>query len=444
MPNNPRSEAAKRGWETRRRNSEAKITRASTPPVFSYAQNRNQRFGVTDRISPEVLMRAIRGWAAIAVNAIADEGMSLCPYVAVERVRDNGVYQYERLDDHPLARLLKNPSGNFSMRAILRLLFSWIPQVGDSYLLKVTNGLGLPVSLEPLNPKDVEIVPGRYGIDSYLYTSPLTGEQFSYSPQELIRVYTPDPYSPFKGLGKLAPQDLSYDASVFYDQTIRQYFKDDASPKMTIKFPDDYEMMSDEDLTRFNARWKNAYRRRDGENSGVPVLLPPGADLHEFQIWSGKDWVPLSDHYRDKILAAYGVPGSVIGLNKLDSRATVDANRFTFEATTIKPLADLIADSLTNQLARQFDERLVVRFEDFITVDKTFELEKHKAYLDKFVVSVNEVRMTEGLDPVPWGDAPIGQMQDTAITPETLQPEPALQPEPQPPRDMAEENTNNG
>src|SRR6267142_5049534 len=93
---NPRSEAAKRGWETRRRNSEAKITRASTPPVSSYAQNRNQRFGVTDRISPEVLMRAIRGWAAIAVNAIADEGMSLCPYVAVERVRENGVYQYER------------------------------------------------------------------------------------------------------------------------------------------------------------------------------------------------------------------------------------------------------------------------------------------------------------------------------------------------------------
>ncbi|MGH9894524.1 MAG: phage portal protein, partial [bacterium] len=355
------------------------------------------------------------------------------------RLRDNGVVQEERLDDHPLARLLKNPSPNFSTRAILRLLFSWIPQVGDSYLLKVTNGLGLPVSLEPLNPKDVEIIPGRYGIDGFLYRSPFTGEEITYTPDEIVRCYTPDPYCPYKGLGKLAPQDLSYDASIFYDQTIRQYFRDDASPKMTITYPADYEVASDEDLKRWTAQWKAAYRRRDGDNSGVPVMLPPGADLHEFSIWSGKDWVPLSDHYRDKILAAYGVPGSVVGLVQDVNRAAAEANRFTFEATTIKPLADLIADGLTRHLAMPIDEKLVIRFEDFITVDKSFELEKRKAYLDKFVLSVNEVRVAEGLDPVDWGERPIAQVQDVALDP-NREPVPTQPMEPaEPPRDAEQE-----
>jgi hypothetical protein len=86
------------------------------------------------------------------------------------------------------------------------------------------------------------------------------------------------------------------------------------------------------------------------------------------------------------------------------NRAAAEANRFTFEATTIKPLADLIADALTNQLAADFDSRLVVRFEDFITVDKTFELEKSRALLASKVVTINEIRLREGLSPATWGE----------------------------------------
>ena len=145
-------------------------------------------------------------------------------------------------------------------------------------------------------------------------------------------------------------------------------------------------------------------------------MLPPGFDVHEFKLWSGKELIPLLEHYRDKILSANGVPGSIVGLVQDVNRAAAETNMFVFESTTIKPLADLIADSLTTQLARDFDPSLVIRFEDFITTDKSFELEKSKALLASKVVSINETRMDAGREPASWGELPVGQAQEAPYT----------------------------
>jgi hypothetical protein len=105
-----------------------------------------------------------------------------------------------------------------------------------------------------------------------------------------------------------------------------------------------------------------------------------------------------------------------VGLVQDVNRAAAETNMFVFESTTIKPLADLIADGLTNQLARDFDPSLVIRFEDFITTDKSFELEKNKALLQHKVVSINETRVEAGREPAPWGDLLVGQAQELPYT----------------------------
>ena len=103
------------------------LQRATELPNHFFA-GREQRIGLTDEISQATLLRAFKGWSAIATNAIADEVMSLRPFVAVKRIRENGVVQFERLDDHPLADLLNNPSPNFSRISLQRLLALWIAQ----------------------------------------------------------------------------------------------------------------------------------------------------------------------------------------------------------------------------------------------------------------------------------------------------------------------------
>ena len=67
-------------------------------------------------------------------------------------------------------------------------------------------------------------------------------------------------------------------------------------------------------------------------------------------------------------------------------------------------------------LAHDFDPTLVIRFEDFITTDTSFELEKNKALLQHKVVSINETRVEAGREPAPWGELPVGQAQELPYT----------------------------
>ena len=86
------------------------------------------------------------------------------------------------------------------------------------------------------------------------------------------------------------------------------------------------------------------------------------------------------------------------------------------------------------QLARDFDPSLVIRFEDFITTDKSFELEKSRALLASKVVSINETRMDAGREPSSWGNLPVGTQQEAPYTGEVeppAEPEAAPQTEPE-------------
>ena len=58
----------------------------------------------------------------------------------------------------------------------------------------------------------------------------------------------------------------------------------------------------------------------------------------------------------------------------------------------------------------------MIKFEDFITVDKGFELEKRRAMLEQKVVSINDLRSEDGLEPASWGEFRAGSQQDVPFT----------------------------
>ena len=58
---------------------------------------------------------------------------------------------------------------------------------------------------------------------------------------------------------------------------------------------------------------------------------PPGVQL----VRRVMEQIPLLEHYRDKILSAIGVPGSIVGLLQDVNRAAAETNMFVFEASPI-------------------------------------------------------------------------------------------------------------
>jgi len=403
-----RSAAAKRGWETRRRREREKLAldmeRASSPPPFFPSETR-VGLGTGPGVSPQLLLAQVRSWQAIAVRAIADRMMALEPVVFMVEREAEGTIREDELDDHPLKFLLDNPNPNFTRMQTMRLLSMWLSQVGDAYLLKVTDSLGVVRELHPFSPANVELIVGEKGIVGYVHRSQ-AGET-RYTKDEVIRIFNPDPYSPFDGVGNLSPQALSYDTGLFLDQTLRRHYRDDATPKTVITANEKAQLPNKETRERWHTEWLNSYHRRTGGKVGLPVFLPPGFEIQVLESLELKDLVPLLDHYRDKILSANGVPGPLVGLDKNINRATARAAIDIFEKNVIEPQASLIADALTAYLAKDFDPRLRVRFKDIVSKDQEFELRQEQQDLTLFVKPINEVRKGRGLDPVEWGDEPL-------------------------------------
>lgn len=93
-----------------------------------------------------------------------------------------------------------------------------------------------------------------------------------------------------------------------------------------------------------------------------------------------------------------------------------NTNQWVFDRYAVYPVAKLIEDSITYQLAPDFDSKLKFRFEPFVSEDKALVLKQEQQDLELKVRSVNQVRKDRNLKPVAWGELPVGQMQDTPYT----------------------------
>ena len=359
----------------------------------------------SNHVSVNVLMDQYKSWQMIAATAIADRVMKLEPVVITETRVSEGTVKFEEIDDHPLKQLLDNPNPTFSRTQLLRLISLWLTQVGDAYLLKVDDKLGVTREMHPLIPSRMMKTFGPTGVEGYVFHG--EGGQIKYGTDEIIRIFRPDPTNPFEGVGNLGPNALSYDTDLFMDQTIRKFYKDDATPKTVLKASPEAMIPKKNEKERWEREWLNKYARRLGSGVGLPAWLPPGFDLDTLEGMKTKDLVLLLEYLRDKILSANGVPGSIVGLDRNINRATAQASMVVFDKQTIEPQATLIADALTMQLAKDFDPSLKVRFNNVVQEDVEFNLRQEAQDLRQAVRSVNQVREDRGLDPVEWGDTPI-------------------------------------
>jgi len=382
-----------------------------------------QRVGISETTQPSAhqLLIETKSWQAIAARAIARSIGRLEPRVF--RVRRTGPGQIEEieLDDHPLTLLLEKPNPFISRNQLHRVVSMWLTQVGDGYLLKVTDGLGVVRELWPLVPSRMELVwDPAMGLVGYVYSA-LDGSEIPYRRDEVIRFWDPDPNEPFAAMGNLGPQATEYDAAKFIDETVRQHYRDDASPKAALEsaeFAAPPPEIGTEEFDRWVRQWRQNWHQRSGAFKGVPVPLPPGVSLKELTNASATQDPAVAAFYRDQILMANGVPRSILGDVVDANRASAETNKFVFESETIAPQAELMSDAYTLQLADvDFGDDIRVGWKDFITGDKLFELQQEGQDLTLKVRNINEVRTMRNEPSVEWGEDPVGSFGDTPYRP---------------------------
>ena len=399
------------------RRKPAEVERARAPVPFHWDQFIG--IGGTNSPSHDALMRETLGVPAIASRVIKDRVASLEPLVFVQRKERNGTVIEEQLDDHPLKALLDNPSRTHTRMQTFGLIAQHVVSVGEAYLLKVGRSM-IPESLYVMLPNKVEPLASAGVITGYRVTDGQGREQ-NFEAREIVRIWNPDPETLYTSRGVLGPQAIVYDALKFQESHLRSHFESNAVPPVV--FEGDANAQAPDQTMRelIDTRWRDSYHQTKGLKRGLPGWVPPGWTAKMIDTFGATTGATeLLQFHQNQLMMAYGVPRSIVGDVVDANRAAAETNQYVFDLHTVKPIADLIADCMTAQLAADYPQqdgvRLVVRFEQFVSSDKTYELAREAQDLNLKVRSINMVREDSGEDPVEWGDLPVGNFVDAPYT----------------------------
>lgn len=388
----------------------------------------------------DVLLRESLGVPDMATRAIANRISMLNPLVKVSRMTTSGTLEDEVLDDHPLKTLMDRPHPNLSRAQLLRLTAQHLVTVGEAYWLKVGSGLGVPVELHPMPPARVNPWFSEGIVQGYRVKLGSGGER-DLPHDVIVRFYLPDPEDPWGSEGYLAPMGSVADASKFASQHLRAHFQHDATPKTALTASGEASDFSAGAWDNFVEKWRQSYHSRLGSKVGTPAKIPTGWELKEMAQQTGQELVPLLEFWERQLLKNFGTPRSILGEVVSGDRSSAETNQFVFDLHTISPIAHLIADGITLQLAPDFDSKIFVVFDDFVSQDKAFLLEQEKADLQNKVRSPQQVIRDRGGDPedAPWGELPVGRLGDEPYTGEEPEPFTFTQEQPQDLEDEDEE-----
>ncbi len=422
------------GWIAARRRR-AMLERADSPPPYFSGEN---RYGIGDAggTNQITLARNLLGPQATSVKAVAERVQSI-RWVAEEKTTDmEGTVVWETLSEHPLADLLLKPNPYFTAMQIRYMLAQWFLQLGEAYLVKVTDGSGITRELWPIEPHLTSIEQTTAGLQ-YRYRS--GGGEAVYQQDEIVRIFRPDIENPFRALGNLAPQGLVYDAEKYQTETMRKHFKDDATPPVMMKHTGDAEPPTGDMRNAVDREWSQRHNQRTGTKSGLPYWLPNGVDpmTLDRQMSTTPE---MQKYFEDRVYRANGVPRAVLGDVQDANRANMDSAQYGFDLFTVKPVTDLIGDCMTAWVAADYDGELRVGWEQFILEDADLRLRTEDQDLRNKVRVINEIRAQRGLDEVDYGEEPVGTFGDTPYRPDEEQSDPFAPASEPPQEDEPEED----
>ncbi|TFH72397.1 phage portal protein [Gammaproteobacteria bacterium LSUCC0112] len=340
------------------------------------------------------LLAANKEWVFIATDKNANSAKAV--RYKVMKYTKNGDDQ--EVFSGPLVDFLQSPAQGFTGKDFIYLNTAWKELVGNAFW--EIDGK----NLKPLIPTSVVPVLTSGVITAYDVHH--AGKVRRIPAENVLHDRYVDPARPHWGAGKLSKIARWVDTSGFSNEFLRRFFLNGATFGGFIETEEESE-----------ARIKLIKLGLANDHVGVANahktgVLPKGAkyqrvtgNMSEIEMGS------TDDRYRDKILAAFGVPKNILGLTQGENRATVEGTEYAYMKHTIKPIVDDLIEFLNLHIAPLFDKtgQYYFAYDSFIPVNMEIELKEREIALAKQPYkTVNEVRASMGLPPVKGGDTIYG------------------------------------
>ena len=184
----------------------------------------------------------------------------------------------------------------------------------------------------------------------------------------------------------------------------KEFFKNNAIPDGIISAD-----MNTDQLNQFKAAWDLNMR---GQAHKLAFLNSDASFTNLSQTNKDMEWLEGQKWYFHVVFGAYGLSPMEAGFYEDGNRATGESQERVTVKNAIKPYLDLIEAKINREILPEYLGHDKLEFKWFPHDDAAEKIqhEQMMAKLNANVLTINEVRAEEGLEPVEWGDVPMAMM----------------------------------
>jgi HK97 family phage portal protein len=308
----------------------------------------------------------------------------------------------EEVKDAPLmlAKLFDEPNPYMTYEELIELTIIDYLLTGNAYWLKYrVNDSGQPLALYRLAPPLVKVIPGEWGIEQYEYAVPGSGKM-KIRPDQVMHFKQANPHSQYYGLGVIQGGARMLDMELALTDTMASYYEKKAMPSMVIQSE---RRVPKDVFGRLSSQLRNIYS--GPRNSGALMVLEAGLKYQSISpSASDQMFGSLQDASRDRILAMFRVPASLLGINQSgEGEGSGSADQRIFDNKTMRPLLNKMQQAISTVTKTWDDMEFKIEYEYVMPPEDRIRLASTFAALPG--VRVREVREYANLDPLgSWED----------------------------------------
>ena len=346
-------------------------------------------------------LEAATGWVYACVDSISNELAS----IGLKLFQVKGNEQKEVLD-HPILDLLYRANNVTTKFDLFYLTQQYLELAGEApwYILKDKSGT--PIQILLLRPDRISVLPGDnenliggykykvYGKNGY--------QEIRFETDDIVFLKVPDPTSPFRGKGTLAAVIDTFNLDERAEQYNKRLFENSATPSLILSTE---KKIARDVMDRLKSDLERKYEGT--HNAGKTLILEGGMKADKLSLTNMEmQFIEQQKMSRDKILAIFRVPRTVLGITDDVNRANAEATDYVFAKRTIKPKMQRLIEQLNEFLIPMFDDTgaLFLDYDDPVPESAENNLAKAEKGIAGRFITPNEARAFIGLNPVDNGD----------------------------------------
>lgn len=305
--------------------------------------------------------------------------------------------QLQEIENHKLLDLLHKPNGAQTKNEFLEFTFTNLELTGESFWLKERNNQGTVIALWPLNPAKMEHKVEGTDLKGWVYHN--KGKRVPIEATEIIQHKYTDPTNIWRGMGVVKAAARSIDTDTQSADYNRRFFANNGRIDAALQTKDE---LSNESFERMKQEWNDIYG--GVANAHKIAILEGGLEYKPLAITQKEmDFLESRKFNRDQILALFRVSATILGISENVNRSNAEAGEAVFAKRVLLPKLERLTANITENLAPDFDSKLIVSFDNPVPEDKEFTLKERESSVNKYR-TINEIRAELGDDPLPGGD----------------------------------------